>query len=169
MWTHFIGANTLTSEQYDGDKTSAVTASSGDDAPSPPLWWTAGTDDIKWAEVLYMNGVHVWSECQDLLFQTQPFDLAFNAQLPRPEDRFHVAPFLYSLIERQAKGPVMTHVKRLHQGKVSLQHLALPAARPKRVREGSSIRSANKVNKVWVSADTGNPFYTDELGNVLES
>ena len=73
------------------------------------------------------------------------------------------------VIERQAKGPVMTHVKRLHQGKVSLQHLALPAARPKRVPEGSSIRSANKVNKVWVSADTGNPFYTDELGNVLES
>ena len=140
-------------------------------APPSPDWWTSGTDDIKWAEVLYENQVTTWRDVRDWMFTSPAFDQAFRAQLTRPEDRFAAKAYLYSLIEHKPGGPVMAHLRRLHLKQVRPQHLTAraggPAARPKRVREGC-LSSLHSAKKVWVSEKTGLPFYTDALGVVLE-
>ena len=159
------GASTSSEAGSEDGAAAGETSAEVDERMQAPHWWVPGTDDIKLAELLYMNQVQKKEDVRDSLFSTDPFEQAFSVQLPLMEDRFAVVPFFYATINTPDSS-VMSHLRSLRRQEVPLQHLSTSAGRAKRVRSADGQGTSHHSKKTWARTD-GEPFYTDLSGKVL--
>ena len=133
---------------------------------SAPLLWTPGSDDIKWAEVLYLNNI-LSADLHDWIFGTPEFEQAFP-WLPTKADRFQAKAYLYYLRDAVSMGgmpnsPVRAHLERLRKKTSSVELISLNGPRAKRARgQGASTNAG-----VWAPEKEEPAFYTDNNRNIV--